>query len=159
LEPGCARNAEVEPRFGSYPGYHQTNDNWNQIVGSAALGTQITKACAATLAEVAILQAASNPVGDLPEFGPIELVAYPNPFNPQVMIAFSPDRDVTGELVVYDLSGKRVAVLARGEFTRGLNQVRWNGTDETGRAVSSGAYIFRLEAGDLTTSVAVNLVR
>ena len=149
----------IDYDYGSYPGYHQTNDVWTQIAGSAGLGTQITTACAATLAEVAILQAGGSAVGDLPQFGPIDLVAYPNPFNPQVMIAFSPEQDVTGELAVYDLSGKRVAVLARGEFSRGLNQVRWNGTDESGRAVSSGAYICRLEAGELTTSVAVNLVR
>ena len=149
----------IDYDYGSYPGYHQTDDNWNQIVSSASIGTQITKACAATMAEVAILQPDSSPVGDLPEFGPLEMVAYPNPFNPQVMINFSPQQAVSGELAVYDISGRRVAVLARGEFAQGLNQVRWNGTDESGQAVSSGAYICRLEAGGMSTSVAINLVR
>jgi hypothetical protein len=150
----------IDYDYGSYPGYHQTDDNWSQIVGSAHIGTQITTACAATLAEVAgIVPSGLSAVGDLPSHGRIEMVAYPNPFNPQVMIAFSPDRTVTGELAVYDVTGKRVAVLAQGEFPAGLNRVSWNGQDEAGRAVSSGAYFCRLQAGDQSTAVTVNLVR
>jgi len=145
--------------YASYPGYHRTTDTWSQVSTTAHIGTQITIACAGTLAEVAVLQSGSSPVADLPAFGSIDLVAFPNPFNPQVMVAFSPDRDVTGELAVFDLTGKRVAVLARGAFARGLNQVSWNGKDEGGRAVSSGTYICRLTAGDQTHSVAVSLVR
>jgi len=149
----------IDYDYGSYPGYHQTSDTWNQIVTSAHIGTQITKACAGTLAEVAGLQSDLSGVGDLPAYGPIDMVAYPNPFNPQVMIAFSPEKDVTGELVVFDLTGRRVAVLAQGEFQQGLNQVRWNGTDTAGRAVSSGTYVCQLRAGKALTSVMVNLVR
>jgi len=149
----------IDYDYGSYPSYHRTTDTWSQVSASAHIGTQITIACAATLAEVAVLQPVSSPVADLPEFGPIDLVAYPNPFNPQVMVAFSPDHQVTGELAVFDLTGKRVAVLARGEFAPGLNRVSWNGKDESGRAVSSGTYICRLMAGEQTHSVVVSLVR
>lgn len=150
----------IDYDYGSYPGYHRTSDTWSQIADSAHLGTQITTACAATLAEVAGLQAiATSAAGEVPAFGPIDLVAYPNPFNPQVMIAFSLDRDQSGELAIYDLTGKRVAVLARGEFSAGLNRVSWNGQDKSGQAVSSGAYFCRLQTGDRVTSVTVNLVR
>jgi hypothetical protein len=149
----------IDYDYEAYPGYHQTTDTWSQIVTKAQIGTQITIACAATMAEVAVLQPNLSAADDLPAYGPIELVAYPNPFNPQVMIAFSPDREVTGELAVYDLTGRRLAVLAKGDFPRGLNRVSWDGTDEAGRAVSSGAYVCLLRAGDRTTSVAVNLVR
>ena len=149
----------IDYDYGSYPGYHQTSDTWSRITGTAQIGTQITTACAATLAEVAVLQPNLSGVDDLPAAGRIDLVAYPNPFNPQVMIAFSPARTVSGELAVYDLTGRRVAVIATGEFAAGLNQVSWNGRDSAGRAVSSGTYFCRLQAGDLDTSVAVNLVR
>ena len=149
----------IDYDYASYPGYHRTTDTWTLISGSAHIGTQIATACAATLAEVAVLQPDASPVDDLPAFGPIDLVAYPNPFNPQVIIAFSADHELTGELTVYDLTGKRVAVLFRGGFSRGLNRISWDGKDDSGRSVSSGAYICQLRAGDKTTSVSVNLVR
>ena len=149
----------IDYDWGSYPSYHRTTDDWREISDSAHIGTQITIACAATLAEVAVLESSSSPVGDFPEYGPIDLVAYPNPFNPQVMVAFSPERNVTGEVAVFDLTGRKVAVLAQGEFSQGLNQVTWNGKDAGGRGVSSGTYICRLTAGDLMASVSVSLVR
>jgi len=149
----------IDYDYDSYPGYHQTNDVWGQIAGTAQLGTQITTACAATLAEVAILQPDPSAVGDLPAYGAIDLVAFPNPFNPQVEIAFNLDQEQTGILRVYDVSGKLVTNLVGGPFAAGLNRVRWNGTDAAGRAVSSGTYICQLQAGDATTSVAVELVR
>jgi hypothetical protein len=149
----------IDYDYGSYPGYHQTNDTWTQVAASAHIGTQITIASAATLAEVAGLQSDLSPVDDLPAHGPLEMVAYPNPFNPQVTIAFTADRDLTGEVVVYDLTGKRVAVLAQGTFSKGLNRIEWNGRDLNGRASSSGKYICRLQAGDQRASVKLNLVR
>ena len=149
----------IEYDYDDYPGYHQTSDTWSQIAGTGVIGTQITIACAATLAEVAILQAEVSGVGDLPQFGPIDLVAFPNPFNPQVTVSFSPKQDVQGEVIVYDVSGKQIAIVASGTFARGLNVVQWNGTDATGQAVSSGVYVFRMNAGGEMSSVAVSLVK
>ncbi len=111
------------------------------------------------MAEVAVLQSDLSAAGPVPGFGPLALVAYPNPFNPQVSFVFSLEQAMSGELTVFDVTGRRVAVLARGELQSGLNQVRWNGLDQSGQAVSSGTYICRLQAGDDITSVAVNLIR
>ncbi|MFT5232561.1 MAG: Zn-dependent M28 family amino/carboxypeptidase [Candidatus Krumholzibacteriia bacterium] len=149
----------IEYDYDNYPGYHRTTDEWTLISGVAGLGTQITIACAATLAEVAVLQDDQSGVGDLPQYGPIDLVAFPNPFNPQVTVSFSPEKDIEGEVAVYDLSGKQIAVVATGTFLRGQNVVQWNGTDASGREVSSGVYVFRMKAGDKTSSVAVSLVK
>jgi hypothetical protein len=148
----------IDYDYSDYPYYHRTTDTWSRIDGTAHIGTQIATACAATLAEVAVLQPDLSATEDLPATDPIPMVAYPNPFNPQVMIAFSPEREVDGELAVYDLSGRQVTVLARGTFTKGLNRIRWNGADSSGRAVGSGTYLVRLN-GDWEASVTVNLVR
>ncbi len=149
----------IDYDYGSYPGYHQTSDTWTQVEGTAHIGTQITIACAGTLAEVAGLQSGLSGVGDLPEPGRIELVAFPNPFNPQVTIAFSPDADVMGEVAVYDLTGKKLAVIARGTFPRGLNRIQWDGQDRSGRSLASGTYICQMRAGGKVASVEVMLVR
>ena len=72
------------------------------------------------------------------------LVAYPNPFNPQVTVSFWLSRTERISLDVFDVFGRRVARLARGEFAAGRQEVVWNGRDEAGRALPSGAYFVRL---------------
>jgi methionine-rich copper-binding protein CopC len=53
---------------------------------------------------------------------------YPNPFNPSTMVAFSIPSAQEITLVVYNLLGERVAVLADGLFARGSYNVEINGT-------------------------------
>ena len=77
---------------------------------------------------------------------------YPNPFNPTTSIAFElaePDRV---ELAVYALDGKRVATLHRDLLEAGEHRIFWHGTDDSGRALPSGAYFMRLNTtgGSLT---------
>ena len=52
----------------------------------------------------------------------------------------------TGEisLIVYNLLGQRVRVLAEGNRQAGYYQVAWDGRDDSGREVSSGVYCSRL---------------
>ncbi|MBW7995876.1 MAG: choice-of-anchor D domain-containing protein [Candidatus Glassbacteria bacterium] len=75
---------------------------------------------------------------------------HPNPFNPSTTISFSvPDGGTEGRvsLKVYDIGGRLVRVLAEGERAPGEHTVFWDGTDERGRGVPSGVYIYRLLAG------------
>ena len=48
------------------------------------------------------------------------------------------------DVSVYDLSGRRVAVLARGHFDAGAHSVAWHASE-----AASGAYFYRITAGDL----------
>ena len=78
--------------------------------------------------------------------------ARPNPFNPATEILFEIPRAMHVSLVVYDVAGRRVRELASGYRDAGLHRVRWNGTDRSGRAVSSGVYYARLRVeGDEQT--------
>jgi flagellar hook assembly protein FlgD len=71
----------------------------------------------------------------------------PNPFNPATAIPFSLSRPERVRLTVYDALGRAVAVLASGSFAAGSHTVRWDGRDTRGNAVSSGVYLYRLDAG------------
>ncbi|MBU8921866.1 MAG: T9SS type A sorting domain-containing protein [Bacteroidales bacterium] len=83
---------------------------------------------------------------------------YPNPFNPVTTIAYVLAADLSVELTVYDVSGRRIAVLEEGIQLRGNHEVVWNGTDIRGNRVSSGVYFYRLRAGkDLFTKKMVLL--
>ncbi len=75
----------------------------------------------------------------------------PNPFNPSTNIVFSVPGEVGDEaqvrVVVYDLRGRAVRHLVEGPRAAGEHLVTWNGRDDAGRAMASGVYLYRLEAG------------
>jgi len=71
---------------------------------------------------------------------------YPNPFNPQTIIAFDLPKTMHVELAVYDVLGRRVALLLNRELPPGLHSVEWGGTDDSGDKVASGVYFYRLTA-------------
>lgn len=72
---------------------------------------------------------------------------YPNPFNPVTTIRY--ELPVTGKVVlkVYNILGQEVATLVQGIQERGRYQVQWNSTNRYGTRVSSGVYIYRINAG------------
>ena len=71
---------------------------------------------------------------------------HPNPFNSSTLIGFSLPGG-TARLTIYNLLGQRVARLYEGTGPAGARSIRWDGTDESGRALASGVYLYRLEAG------------
>jgi flagellar hook assembly protein FlgD len=75
---------------------------------------------------------------------------FPNPFNPETMIPFTLANDGEATLSIYNITGQRVTTLIDGRQPEGYHVVRWNGCDETGLLVASGIYFARLDAGSLT---------
>ena len=74
---------------------------------------------------------------------------YPNPFNPTTNIEFSVPEQVNVTLEIYNLLGQRVTTLIAGEmYGPGRHKVVWNGRSQNGMLVSSGVYIYRIQAGD-----------
>ena len=67
---------------------------------------------------------------------------YPNPFNPTTTIQFSINTRNTASLGIYDISGKFVETLVRGDFEAGEHEVIWNAFNHT-----SGIYFVELTSG------------
>jgi len=87
----------------------------------------------------------SQETPDFPEA--IRISNYPNPFNPNTTINFylpEPDNVV---LEVFNIKGQRVKTLINDYKEAGSHSFVWNGTDQTGRIVSSGVYFYRLSTG------------
>ncbi len=84
---------------------------------------------------------------------------YPNPFNPSTMIRYSLAEAGEVLLAVYDANGRLVRTLAAGRRDAGPHSIEWNGLDETGHAVSSGVYLYRLQAGERMETRKLLLVR
>ncbi len=84
---------------------------------------------------------------------------YPNPFNPSTSINFSLPEAAEMTLIVYDLSGREVARLIDASMTAGYHQVIWNGINAQGEALSTGMYIYRMQAGTYTETRKMTYLR
>ena len=72
----------------------------------------------------------------------------PNPFNPSTMIRYTLANAVDVRLTIYNALGQKVCVLVSVTQAPGVHSVQWNGRDRFGRFVSSGLYLYKLEAGE-----------
>lgn len=77
----------------------------------------------------------------------LETDNYPNPFNPRTTIRYSLPAAVDVQLVVYDALGRRVRTLVAAGQNAGAHDVSWDGSDDAGRQVPSGVYVYHLRAG------------
>jgi hypothetical protein len=84
---------------------------------------------------------------------------YPNPFNPVTRIDFALERPGAVELAVYDLAGRRVAVLEQGELGAGEHHVTWDGRSADGAPVPSGQYRYVLTTPDGRVSRSMVLLK
>ena len=73
---------------------------------------------------------------------------YPNPFNPKTRITYHLPVHSQVHLSVFDALGREIQCIISGEESAGIHTVLWNGTDKWGKRVSSGLYIYRLQAGE-----------
>ena len=69
---------------------------------------------------------------------------YPNPFNPETNISFDMPQAGPARLDIYNVKGQLVKTLFDGTAAFGRNSMIWNGTDNSGSAVTSGVYFYRL---------------
>jgi hypothetical protein len=72
------------------------------------------------------------------------LSAHPNPFNSQLMVEFAPVKRGRVMVEAYDLSGRRVAVLADENFSAGMHRLTWDAG-----SLPAGSYLIqaRYEGG------------
>ena len=85
---------------------------------------------------------------------------FPNPFNPSTSIEYGLPQDSPVALTIYDILGRRVRWLVRQDRqAAGLYTVGWDGRDEAGRAVGTGLYFFRLDAGSFSHTQKMTLLK
>lgn len=84
---------------------------------------------------------------------------YPNPFNPKTTIQFSVPQEGEVMLVVYDIVGRKIAMLVNEYLTAGHKSVSWDGKDAKGVDAPSGVYFYRLQVGSFTEAKKLILLR
>ncbi|MFO7655063.1 MAG: FlgD immunoglobulin-like domain containing protein [Candidatus Krumholzibacteriia bacterium] len=96
---------------------------------------------------------------EVPLAGTMLLPNRPNPFNPATTIVFVLAEDGPVRLDIHDGAGRRVRTLRTGRASAGRHEATWDGRDAAGRAVASGAYHVRLQAGGERHARPLTLVR
>jgi len=84
---------------------------------------------------------------------------HPNPFNPSTVIKFALDRDSEIRLDIFNLLGQKVRTLTDNLYPAGQYSLTWDGTDDRGRQVSSGVYLYRLQNENRSLSRKMTLLK
>jgi len=84
---------------------------------------------------------------------------FPNPFNPETEIRFALTKDSHVVINVYNTLGQQIGTLMDTQYAAGFHSVRWDGRDRNGRPVSSGVYLYQIQAGAFSQVKKMSLIR
>jgi len=84
---------------------------------------------------------------------------YPNPFNLTTSIPYSLKKDAHVTVKLFNCVGQNVVTLVDENHIRGHYSVVWDGKDSKGNEVHSGLYFYTLEAGDISFTKKMLLVK
>ncbi len=83
----------------------------------------------------------------------VQLTNHPNPFSGSTAISFQTENPSTASLKIYDISGQLIRTLLEAEpLPPDEHTYLWDGTDQLGRKVPSGVYVYRLETDKQITT-------
>jgi hypothetical protein len=71
---------------------------------------------------------------------------YPNPFNPTTVIEYALPKASDVKIQIYNILGQKVRNLVDEQQDPGYKRIHWDGTDDSGKEVSSGVYFYRIVA-------------
>ena len=80
----------------------------------------------------------------------ISIKISPNPFKPSTLLSFSVNDRMVGQnslVSIYDVKGKLIRHLYQGKAAK-TQSLTWNGTDNQGRRMAAGLYLYRVLVGD-----------
>ena len=77
---------------------------------------------------------------------------FPNPFNASTTITFQLGLPSQVELAIYSISSQRVRTLISDSLPAGHHRLQWDGHNERGEPVASGAYLYQLSASDFVAT-------
>jgi len=84
---------------------------------------------------------------------------YPNPFNPTTTISFTLKEASDVKIDVYNITGQYVKTLINKHLEADNHNIVWNGNDNEGKSVSSGVYLYKMQAGKYTSTKKMILMK
>ena len=74
--------------------------------------------------------------------------AYPNPFNPVTTLRYDLPENSLVTIIIYDMLGRQVKTLINQTQDAGYKSLIWNATNDYGKPVSAGIYLYQIQAGE-----------
>ena len=74
--------------------------------------------------------------------------AFPNPFNPVTTLRYDLPENGHVNITIYDMLGRQVKTLINQFQDAGYRSVIWDATNDYGKPVSAGIYLYQIQAGE-----------
>lgn len=84
---------------------------------------------------------------------------FPNPFNAMSQIYYNLSAEAYVSLKIFSTNGQLVRALVDQVQHAGVHRISWDARNQTGRALPSGVYIYRLELGRMPISGRIVLLK
>jgi formylglycine-generating enzyme required for sulfatase activity len=73
---------------------------------------------------------------------------YPNPFNPVTTLRYELPNNSLVKIIIYSMLGRKVKTLINQTQDAGYRSVNWDATNDYGKPVSAGIYLYQIQAGE-----------
>jgi hypothetical protein len=72
---------------------------------------------------------------------------YPNPFNPVTTFRYNLPEDALINITIYDMMGRQIKTLINDQQAAGFKSVQWHASNDAGQPISTGIYLYTIQAG------------
>jgi len=84
---------------------------------------------------------------------------YPNPFNPVTTLRYDLPENSLVDITIFDMLGRQVKTLVDQTQDAGFKSVVWNATDDYGKPVSAGIYLYKIQSGEYISTKKMVLLK
>ena len=84
---------------------------------------------------------------------------YPNPFNPVTTLRYDLPEQTHVNITVYDMLGRKVRTIFNQQQAPGYKSLIWDATNDYGKPVSAGIYLYQIQAGEYISTKKMVLLK
>ena len=84
---------------------------------------------------------------------------YPNPFNPITTLRYDLPEDAMVNIIIYDMLSRQVKTLISQTQDAGYRSIIWDATNDYGKLVSAGIYLYQIQAGEYISTKKMVLLK
>ena len=84
---------------------------------------------------------------------------YPNPFNPVTTLRYDLPENGLVNITIYDMLGRQVKTLLNQTQDAGYRSVIWDATNDYGKPVSAGIYLYQIQVGEYISTKKMVLLK